>query len=166
MAGCSDESEPAAEQPAIDVPITLTVTSTAFEDSGVIPEQYTCDGDGNVPPLAWTGDLSGAESVAVVVDDPDAPSGTFVHWIVLDLPAGTTSLDEDLPTGAVEAENSTGDAGWTPPCPPSGTHHYRFTVYALRSATGLADGVGTNQALSAIDEAAVARGRLTGVVSG
>jgi Raf kinase inhibitor-like YbhB/YbcL family protein len=165
VAGCSDESEPAV-QPATDAPTTLTVTSTAFEEGGAIPEQYTCDGDGEVPPLAWSGDLGGGESLAVVVDDPDAPSGTFVHWIVLDLPAGTTSLGEALPSGAVEAENSAGDSGWTPPCPPSGTHHYRFTVYALRSSTGLEDGVGMDEALTAIDDAALARGRLTGVVSG
>lgn len=166
MAGCSDGSEPHADQPATDAPTTLTVTSTAFDNGGVIPEQYTCDGDGDVPPLAWSGERSGAESLAVVVDDPDAPSGTFVHWIVLDLPPGTTSLDEALPPGAVEAENSAGDTGWTPPCPPSGTHRYRFTVYALSSPAGLEDGVGTDQALAAIDEAAVARGRLTGLVSG
>jgi Raf kinase inhibitor-like YbhB/YbcL family protein len=164
--GCSDDSDEAAQQPATDVPATLTVTSSAFEEGGVIPEQYTCDGAGDVPPLEWTGQVGEADSLAVVVDDPDAPSGTFVHWIVLDLPPGTTSLGEELPSGAVEAENSAGDTGWTPPCPPSGTHHYRFTVYALRSPTGLEAGVGIDEALTAIDDAALARGRLTGLVSG
>jgi hypothetical protein len=166
VAACSDDSHPAAEQPATDVPATLTVTSTAFAEAGVIPEQYTCDGAGDPPPLAWAGRVEGAKSLAVVVDDPDAPSGTYVHWIVLDLPPGTTSLGEDLPPGAVEGENSSGDTGWTPPCPPSGTHHYRFTVYALSSVTGLDDGAGIDEALAAINDAAVAQGSLTGLVSG
>jgi Raf kinase inhibitor-like YbhB/YbcL family protein len=164
VAGCSD-STGGVDEPTVGADSTLTVTSAAFEDGGTIPERFTCDGQGDVPPLAWSGDLAGAGAVAVVVDDPDAPDGTYVHWIVLDLPPGTTTLDAAPAVGA-EAENSSGDTGWMPPCPPSGTHHYRFTVYGLRSPTGLEDGAGTEQALDAIADAAVVQGRLTGLVSG
>jgi Raf kinase inhibitor-like YbhB/YbcL family protein len=144
---------------------TLTVTSSAFRDGGNLPVQYTCKGNGEVPPIAWSGSAAGAAAFAVVVDDPDAPGGTFVHRIVLDLPGGTTRLDSGTPGGAHEAKNSSGKTGWTPPCPPSGTHHYRFTVYGLSAPTGLPDGTPTDDALKAVSAKAVTQGRLTGLVS-
>src|SRR5262245_52386243 len=118
---------------------TLTVTSPVFIDGSTIPKDYTCAGAGKMPMLAWSGDLKGSAALAVVVDDPDAPGGTFVHLVVTDLPAGTRSLGDALPTGAHYALNGAGRAGWTAPCPPSGTHHYRFTVYGLSAPTGLPD---------------------------
>lgn len=146
-------------------PTTLTVTSAAFTDGATIPAEDTCAGAGRMPPLAWSGDLRGASAIAVVVDDPDAPSGTFVHLVVVDLPATATTLGDALPAGAHYARNSAGRPGWTPPCPPSGTHHYRFTVYGLRSPTGLADGAAAADAEAAINARAVAQGRLVGLVS-
>ena len=143
----------------------LRVTSDAFADGGRIPAAYTCTGAGRVPTLAWSGDLGGAAALAVVVDDPDAPSGTFVHRVVLDLPATASGLGADPPPGAHEAKNSAGRTGWTPPCPPSGTHHYRFTVYGLRTPTGLPDGVTAAEAIRAINARAVVQGRLVGLVS-
>src|SRR4051794_230059 len=98
---------------------TLTVTSTAFTDGTRIPGRYTCAGGGEVPTIAWTGNLRGTAALAVVVDDPDAPGGTFVHRIVVDLPPTTTSLAADVPAGAHQARNSAGQSGWTAPCPPS-----------------------------------------------
>ena len=102
-----------------------------------------------------------------MVDDPDAPGGTFVHWVVADLPGSTTELPAGgaLPAGAKQAGNSAGRIGWTPPCPPSGTHHYRFTVYTLRSLAGVADGAPTKDALAAIGRLATGRGQLTGLVT-
>jgi Raf kinase inhibitor-like YbhB/YbcL family protein len=141
------------------------VTSPVFTDGATIPKDYTCVGAGKMPNLAWTGDLKGSTAVAVVVDDPDAPSGTFVHLVVVDLPAGTTSLGDTLPTGAYYALNGAGHPGWTPPCPPSGTHHYRFTVYGLSSPTGVPDGSSAAQAEAAIFAKALVQGRLTGLVS-
>ena len=146
-------------------PSTLTVTSGAFADGGTIPAEFTCTGGGRRPPLAWSGDLRGAKALAVVVDDPDAPGGTYYHWIVVDLPAGTTRLGEGAPPGGREIRNSAGRASWTPPCPPSGTHHYRFTVYGLSAATGLASVASLNDALSAIKRTAVVQGRLVGLVT-
>jgi Raf kinase inhibitor-like YbhB/YbcL family protein len=101
----------------------------------------------------------------VIVDDPDAPGGEFYHWGVVDLPAGTTTLGAAVPAPAHELRNSAGSVGWTSPCPPSGTHHYRFTVYGLRAATGLPAGATANEALTAITGTAVVQGRLTGLVT-
>jgi Raf kinase inhibitor-like YbhB/YbcL family protein len=111
----------------------LEVRSPAFAPGAAIPAEYTCDGQNVSPPLTWTKPPAGTKSVAVVVDDPDAPNGTFTHWIVTNLPHDAASLDADakLPDGARTERNDKGGTGWTGPCPPSGTHHYRFRVYAL-----------------------------------
>jgi Raf kinase inhibitor-like YbhB/YbcL family protein len=154
------------EEPATDLADSITVTSSAFEADEPIPTHYTCDGHDISPPLTWDGVPADAGAVALVVDDPDAPGGTYVHWIVLDMDPTTTSIDEgSVPSGGVQAANSNGDAAYAGPCPPSGTHHYRFTVYALDQPTGLADGADTDEALAAIDEHATTRGRLTGTYS-
>jgi Raf kinase inhibitor-like YbhB/YbcL family protein len=145
---------------------TMTVTSDAFTDGGAIPRRFSCDGPGEVPSLSWSGTPAGTVAHAIVVDDPDAPSGTFTHWVVLDLPADLHGLtDGTLPSGAVQAKNSGGRAGWYPLCPPSGTHRYRFTVYALKRRTGLADNAPLDAALRAIGADAIASGRLSGTYS-
>jgi Raf kinase inhibitor-like YbhB/YbcL family protein len=145
---------------------TVRVTSAAFTDGAEIPEQFTCTGAGESPPLEWTLRRR-APLLALVVDDPDAPGGTFVHWVVFDLPGSTTGIPQGgaLPTGAKQATNSAGRLRWTPPCPPSGTHHYRFTVYALTGPTGADDGVAANDAIPAIEHLAADRGQLVGLVT-
>lgn len=162
LGACGHDSSPPVTSSAAG---TLTVTSDAFREGGPIPRMYTCHGEGTAPTIRWSGDLHGAKAIAVVVDDPDAPSGTFVHRVVLDLPATATSLGPDVPAGAHQAKNSGGGTGWTPPCPPSGTHHYRFSVYGLSTVTGLADGVDPEPAVKAVTDRAVVQGRLTGTVS-
>jgi Raf kinase inhibitor-like YbhB/YbcL family protein len=111
---------------------SIVVTSTAFANGERIPRANTCDAAGATPPVAWTGVPSNATSVALVVDDPDAPlAGGFVHWVVLGLPPRDGAVPP-LPAGAREMPNGAGAPRWTPPCPPPGeVHHYRFTVYAL-----------------------------------
>jgi Raf kinase inhibitor-like YbhB/YbcL family protein len=159
VAGCEDEQG----EPEMTTPVTITVSSSAFDDGQPVPVRYTCDGENVSPPLSWQDLPSGTRSVALVVDDPDAPRGTFVHWVLLDLPPGTTSLTEGVvPAAAVQANNSAGKASYTGPCPPSGTHHYRFTVHALSEPTRLRDGAKLDQALQAIATTGVARGRLVG----
>jgi Raf kinase inhibitor-like YbhB/YbcL family protein len=155
-----------ATEPAPSVPATVRVSSPAFGDGQEIPEQFTCRGGGQSPPLNWSTQTR-ADAQALVVDDPDAPGGNYVHWVVLDLPASSSALPAggQLPTGARQAQNSTGRPGWAPPCPPSGTHHYRFTVYLLSAPTRLADGVATDDALAAIGRLATGRGRLVGLVT-
>jgi len=141
----------------------ITVTSTAFEDGSPIPQRYSCDGANLSPPLAWTELPAEVAAVALLVDDPDAPRGTFVHWVVLDVPPRTRSVGEgEVPAGGRQMRNSAGDAAYFGPCPPSGTHHYRFTVFGLRSATGLREGTKLERALRAIQQSAVAAGRLVG----
>jgi Raf kinase inhibitor-like YbhB/YbcL family protein len=164
LAGCGSSAASRPAAPTVSA-ATLTVTSSAFTEGAPLPAANTCVGAGTAPALAWAGDARGATAFAVVVDDPDAPGGTFTHWVVLDLPPGASSLADPPPAGAHQAQNSTGQPGWTPPCPPSGTHHYRFTVYGLRTPTGLPDGAPTADALAAIQANAIVEGRLTGLVS-
>lgn len=149
--------------PEPEVAETITVTSPAFEDGGPIPPEHTCHGEGHFPALAWRGVPPGARSLALVVSDPDAPRGTFVHWVLYDLPPEDGALAAGrVPAEAREADNSGGTRGWYPPCPPSGTHHYLFTVYALSEPVR---GRSTQAVLDEIDRRAVARGTLTGVVT-
>ena len=153
-------------EPARTAPATLVLTSPAFEDGGPVPQRYTCTGRNESPPLQWSGVPADAGSLAVVVTDPDAPGGTYVHWVVLNLDQATRALPAGaLPAGALQARNSAGHARYDGPCPPNGTHHYRFTVYALRSATTLDNGIDTTRALDAIDGKAIGRGTLVGTVT-
>jgi Raf kinase inhibitor-like YbhB/YbcL family protein len=137
---------------------TMTVSSTAFQPGAPIPVRYTCKGDNLSPPLRWSAPPAGTVELALVVDDPDAPGGTFVHWVLAGIPASLTQLAENqVPSGAVEARDYTG------PCPPSGpTHHYRFTVYALGRSPGIQQGADQQQAIAAIQGAATAQGQLVG----
>jgi Raf kinase inhibitor-like YbhB/YbcL family protein len=145
---------------------TITVTSTAFVEGDRIPKRYTCDGENLSPPLAWENPPEAAVAVALVVDDPDAPRGTFTHWVVLDIPKEEASAAEaTVPVDGVQIENSAGQVSYFGPCPPSGTHRYRFTVYALSALTELDESASLDDALHAVERSAVAWGRLTGVYS-
>jgi hypothetical protein len=107
-----------------------------------------------------------AAAVALVVDDPDAPRGTYTHWVVVDIPADVSSAAEGrAPAGGLEVQNSTGKSAYFGPCPPSGTHHYRFTVYALSGPTGLGAGTSLRDALDAVNARTIASGRLAGTYS-
>lgn len=160
--GCSSD----VKEPAANAPDQIKVTSSAFAEGAPIPPRFSCRGANEPPPLRWTGVPPSAAQVALVVDDPDAPHGTFVHWVVFALPAQTTGLDGgQLPAGARQARNSAGDASYTGPCPPSGTHHYRFTVYALNAPVDMPAGAGMDEVLEAIDQHTVAKGRLAGTFS-
>jgi Raf kinase inhibitor-like YbhB/YbcL family protein len=108
----------------------MTITSSAFQNNGVIPSKYTCDGANVNPPLAFSGVPPSAKSLALTVQDPDAPVGTFTHWIAWRIPPSTTSIGEGQHVGT-EERNGFGKAGYGGPCPPSGTHHYVFTLYAM-----------------------------------
>lgn len=163
VAGCGHH-EPA--EPARSAPVTITVTSTAFAAGTPIPVQFSCRGANTSPPLHWTGTPTGAAALALVVDDPDAPRGTYRHWIVVDFPPRVTDAPAGQPpAGGQQLPNSAGHAGYDGPCPPSGTHHYRFSVYALGHTLDLPAGATLDQALQAIDQATVARGQLIGTFS-
>lgn len=157
--GCGDEAADVVEPSAGG----LTVTSPAFADAASIPVEFTCDGDGGSPPLAWSGVPDDAAALALVVDDPDAPGDTFVHWVVVDIVPTTTEVDGgEVPDGGVEIENSGGERGYVGPCPPEGEHTYRFSLYALETPTGLGRSASWEEAFDAIEKRAVADGLLTG----
>jgi Raf kinase inhibitor-like YbhB/YbcL family protein len=119
--------------------MTLTITSAAFADHDEIPGLYTCEGDNHSPPLAWTGMPAGTKSLALIVDDPDAPDPeapkmTWVHWVLYNLPADCTGLQEAvrvLPPGTREGINDWQRTGYGGPCPPIGRHRYFHKLYAL-----------------------------------
>lgn len=147
-------------------PSVLTVVSPAFDDGDPVPRRFTCDGADISPPLSWSGVPFSARALAVVVTDPDAPGGTYVHWVLLNLdPALRTLGAGEVPPDAVQARNSAGHARYDGPCPPGGTHRYRLSVYALRTPTSLPDGVDTSRALGAVAAKAIGRGTLVGTVA-
>lgn len=153
-AALADPPKPAA--PPLDV------TSTAFQNNAAIPTEYTCEGTGAAPPLTWSRVPTAAKSIAILVEDPDAPGGTFTHWLVTGIPPTTTSLSGELPAGAMASKNGKGAMGYAAPCPPSGRHRYRFDVFALDIAAPKA----TSRAdfLAAINGHIVAKGELVGTV--
>ena len=155
-----------------DAPQVMTVTSPAF-GQGVIPAEYTCHGRGKPPPIYWSGAPQGTKSLALVVDDADAPITPYIYWIVLDISPSTTDIQAGLlPPGARQADNSRGFPGYDAPCPIHGSHKYRFTIYALSSAYAmssvlrLGNGAGVKAAWTAIARSAIARGRLTATANG
>ena len=113
----------------------MRLTSPAFRPQGEIPQRFTCEGANVSPPLSIDGDVARAKSLALVVDDADADNGSWVHWIVYNLPATTTVIRQGktapLPVGACEGTNSWRGVGWSGPCPPEGRHRYVFTLFAL-----------------------------------
>jgi Raf kinase inhibitor-like YbhB/YbcL family protein len=125
--------------------MALTLTSSAFADNGPIPARYTCEGDDVSPPLAWTGAPPGTRSLVLIVDDPDAPDPaaprmTWVHWVVYDLPATASGLEEGadrLPGKARHGLNDWKRAGYGGPCPPVGRHRYVHKLYALDTELGV-----------------------------
>jgi Raf kinase inhibitor-like YbhB/YbcL family protein len=129
-----------------DGAMALSLTSSAFTHGAAIPRRYTCDGDDVSPPLAWTGVPDGTRSLALIVDDPDAPDPrapkmTWVHWVLYDMPLTAAGLAEgvvsrDLPAGTREGVNDWKRTGYGGPCPPRGRHRYFHKLYALDTVLG------------------------------
>ncbi len=139
----------------------LRLTSSAFADGAAIPKDNTCQGAGTSPELSWTGAPSGTAAFALVVNDPDAPvAGGFTHWVLYSIPADTSSIPAGGTAGS-PGLNGAGKPGWTPPCPPSGTHHYVFTLYALPTVTAFAE-TPTKAQVEALGKDALATTTLTG----
>jgi Raf kinase inhibitor-like YbhB/YbcL family protein len=149
---------------------TMNLTSTSFQDGSQIPAKYTCSGANISPQLAWSAPPARTASLALTVTDPDAPRGTWVHWVLYDLPAGTRALPEGLPAlgqlpdSARQGRNDFGEIGYGGPCPPPGSpHHYVFTLYALDAKLNLPVGATRAQVEAAMHGHVLASGRLIGL---
>jgi hypothetical protein len=140
----------------------LTVKSPAFEPGELIPRKYSCDGEDVNPPLTIGGAPEKTKTLVLVVEDPDAPSGTFNHWIVWNIPASTTKIAENSAPGK-EGLNSARQRGYMGPCPPSGTHRYFFKVYALDTELSLASDSKKKDAEKAMQGHILAKGELIGL---
>ncbi len=146
---------------------TMELSSSSFQE-GRIQKQFTCDGADASPRLTWTAPPAAARSLALLMTDPDAPSGTFTHWVLYDLPAGTRALDEglpkqeQLPDGSRQGRNDFGRSGYGGPCPPrNAVHRYVFALYALDAKLGLPPGATRKQVEEALKGHVLARGELT-----
>lgn len=144
--------------------MAFTITSTAFADGAAIPSRYSCDGPGISPEIAWSGAPAGTQALTLTVIDPDA--GGFVHWLAYDIPgASDGSLAEDVGTGSgapPQGKNGRGARGYTGPCPPSGTHHYVFTLSALDAPLRLTGTPSRSELEAAIAGHVLATAVLTG----
>ncbi|MBD3393749.1 MAG: YbhB/YbcL family Raf kinase inhibitor-like protein [Chitinivibrionales bacterium] len=149
----------------------ITVTSSAFGPMQHIPSKYTCDGDDVSPPIAWTGVPEGAASIVLISDDPDAPAGTWIHWVCYDIPVAADGLPENvpqadtLPGGGKQGITDFRRIGYGGPCPPGGTHRYFFKIYALDSMLGLPAGKSKKDVEKAMQGHVIARGELVGKYS-
>lgn len=165
MSGCMGEGEP-------DNTGKFSVSSLAFDDGEEIPTEYTCDGANSSPPLRIEGVPEDAETLALIVDDPDAPDQTFVHWLLWNIPADTEQIPQSMPQGpAVSdlggAEQGTNDAdevGYSGPCPPEGDgpHTYRFILYAVDTELEVEAGATREELNDTLDGRTVGAGRLDG----
>jgi Raf kinase inhibitor-like YbhB/YbcL family protein len=176
-AGCGDGG---AALPALDPAIrTIRLTSPAFTEGATIPRAFTCDGADRSPPLEWSGVPQSARSLVLICDDPDAPGGTWSHWVLYDLSPSITSLDEGVAADLVatlepktvvkqpkptvsQGKNDFGKIGYGGPCPPRGDHRYFFRLYALDQRTELAPGASRSTVFKAIEGHILAEGRLMG----
>ena len=163
-ASCSHEAEPNTGSV-----MKIPVTSTAFVDGQTIPQKYTGQGDDISPPLQWTAAPSQTKSFALICDDPDAPMGTWTHWVIYNLPATATGLPENvaktgsLPDGSKQGENSFRNIGYNGPAPPPGkAHRYFFKVYALDSVLTLDAGAEKGEVVNAMNGHVLAQGQLMG----
>jgi Raf kinase inhibitor-like YbhB/YbcL family protein len=147
---------------------SMELKSPAFGEGDMIPKKYTCDGQDISPPVEWTSVIKGAQTLALICDDPDAPGGTWVHWVIFNLPNDTKNLAEniphlkELPNGAKQGTNDFGKIGYGGPCPPGGTHRYYFKIYSLDTDLDLEAGATKAQLLQAIEGHILEEGQLMG----
>lgn len=149
--------------PALPISRTMKLESPAFGQNDLIPERYTCDGPNLLPPLRVSGTPPEAQALAFIVDDPDAPLGTFTHWLIWNVDPAVTEIKEGQALAGVEGTTGFGRAGWSGPCPPSGEHHYFFKVYALDAPLDLPPGSDTAAFEQAIHDHVLDKAGLVGL---
>lgn len=146
----------------------MKITSSAFQHEGMIPEKYTCKGQDISPSLKWEGAPAGTKSFVMICDDPDAPVGTWDHWLLFNIPVSVTELNESIPdlpelaNGIRHGKNSWGRSDYGGPCPPSGTHRYFFKLYALDNLLDLKAGADKKAILKAMEGHILAETELMG----
>ncbi len=143
--------------------MNILITSSAFTEGGKIPRIYTCDDQNISPPLTWTAVPTNTVSLALIMDDPDAPSGTWVHWVLYNLPSTLIRLDQGKSGGGTDGKNDFGKLGYGGPCPPRGSNHRYFVkIYALDTSLDLKAGATKAQVESAMKGHILAQGQLMG----
>lgn len=146
----------------------ITLKSPSFEEGEMIPVRFTCDGEDISPELVWESIPTGCQTMAIICDDPDAPMGTWVHWVIYNIPADLGRLEERvpsldiLPSGAAQGSNSWRRIGYGGPCPPGGTHRYFFKIYALDTRLDLEPGASKSRLTEAMEGHILAQGHLMG----
>ena len=170
--GCGGDSREVADIGDSFADSEFTVSTTGFRDGGRIPGRYTCDGDDRSPPITWSDVPDGVETLALVLDDPDAPNGTFKHWMIFNILPEQDGLPERVDTaqqvagGALQLANDLGGRGYSGPCPPIGSEHrYQLFLYALDARLDLTARASQTELLNAIAEHAVARAQVSAVYS-
>lgn len=149
-------------RPETALPTTIDLRSPDLEAGEPIPPRHTCEGADEPPALRWQGVPAEAAELVVLVDDPDAPGGTFTHWLVAGIPPEADEVGAELPTGATQGRNGFADVGWRGPCPPEGDppHRYVFSVIAVREPLGLQQGFSVSEARALLERHGLARGVL------
>jgi Raf kinase inhibitor-like YbhB/YbcL family protein len=161
LAGCHPATPTQAETG--QSVLTLQVSSPAFGEGETIPTKYTCDGENISPQLDWTGVPQEAQSLALIADDPDAPGGTWVHWVLFELPPDLASLPEGTSENGTQGANSSKKLTYSGPCPPAGNpHRYYFKLYALDGPLKLEEGATKAEVENAMQGHILAQGQLMG----
>lgn len=166
-AGCSQAQTPTSQDapasPEGGLAMSVALSSNSFSNGETIPRRYTCDGEDLSPHLSWSGTPAGTASLALIVDDPDAPAGNWVHWVLYNLPPDLTELPEGIKKIGVEGKNDFGRLGYGGPCPPRGkAHRYFFRLYALDTMLELREGTTRARLLQAMQGHILAQGELMG----
>jgi Raf kinase inhibitor-like YbhB/YbcL family protein len=164
LSACGDGDGDGEEPGPWEATMAMVVTSPAFGEGETIPQRFTCDGEDVSPPLEFGQVPEGTAELAVLVEDPDAPGGAFVHWVMWGLDPARTGLTEgEVPAGASQGRNDFGRPGYGGPCPPAGpAHRYSFTVLALAEPLRLAAGASADELRDAAADSLLATGALTG----
>ena len=142
--------------------MVIKIASTAFAEGEMIPKKYTCDGDDISPPLQISDVPENTKSLALIMDDPDAPVGVWDHWIAFNIPASISQINEGEEPQGTPGKNSWGRTVYGGPCPPSGTHRYFFKLYALDTMLDLEPGASKKKVLKAMEGHILAQGELMG----
>ena len=148
--------------------MSISITSNAFSEGGMIPAEYTCDGKDISPQISWSGIPKNTRSIVLIADDPDAPAGTWVHWVVYNIPPERKVFGkgiqprESLDDGTMQGKNDFGRIGYGGPCPPGGTHRYYFRIYALKEKPDVKPGLTKKQIMEKIKDLIVSEGHLMG----